>query len=350
VEPPKSPKDLPEFLSNPEHEPLSLRAAKAHIQAHYMRRLRDMPFTTSEPCEDGSPSCDDCPHRTGNAMAAYPDLDRRSTDICTQPACFSKRAAAAEARERKRLAEDGIKLLPARQARQMLDDTGKVTPPPGYVDLAQPLPGDRKHRSMEEVIGEHIPDGAEAVKDATGTIHILLPAGEAAAALSAAGRKVPEEITALATAPEEDDEVQAPTEAPARREVSMEKRRKAMAHAVEGVVLNILVDSRSDGRSTKWLAWYCQHAGGSAGADDSVLAKFGCTTDRFGSGKFLAGKTISALTGYLIETATLPWLDPAVAHLYLLTDAEPPRWSPAFLAAANLAGITEKQLDERAAP
>lgn len=66
-------------------DPLTFRAAKAHIEAHYMRRLRGAPFDTA--------ACAACPHRTGNQRALYPDVD--CADLCTRPACYRQKAGQA---------------------------------------------------------------------------------------------------------------------------------------------------------------------------------------------------------------------------------------------------------------
>ncbi|MBY0243246.1 MAG: ParB/RepB/Spo0J family partition protein [Burkholderiaceae bacterium] len=74
-------------------EPLSYRAAAAHIAARYTLDLIDAPFDI----KDGkllaaAGNCVKCPKRTGNQLEVFSDA--KSVDVCTDPDCFAEKKAA----------------------------------------------------------------------------------------------------------------------------------------------------------------------------------------------------------------------------------------------------------------
>jgi ParB/RepB/Spo0J family partition protein len=75
------------------NEPLSYRAAAAHIANRYTLDLDGAPFDI----KDGkllavAGNCVKCPKRTGNQREVFPDA--RSADVCTDPDCFAEKKAA----------------------------------------------------------------------------------------------------------------------------------------------------------------------------------------------------------------------------------------------------------------
>lgn len=75
------------------NEPLSYRAAQLHIQSHYMLRLADAVFdTTDKDLVKAAGACTTCPKRTGNQKELFGDVS--SADVCTDPVCFDKKRAA----------------------------------------------------------------------------------------------------------------------------------------------------------------------------------------------------------------------------------------------------------------
>lgn len=74
---------------------MSYRMAKEHIETKYMRQLKGTAFDRkSLTLVPEAGSCDACPKRTGNNPDLYPGS---RADICTDPACFDRKAAAHEA-------------------------------------------------------------------------------------------------------------------------------------------------------------------------------------------------------------------------------------------------------------
>lgn len=74
-------------------EPMSYRAAVAHIAGRYTLDLAEAPFDTKDAkllAEAGN--CKKCPKRTGNQPEIYPDA--KNADVCTDPDCFAEKKAA----------------------------------------------------------------------------------------------------------------------------------------------------------------------------------------------------------------------------------------------------------------
>ncbi|MEO7579938.1 MAG: ParB/RepB/Spo0J family partition protein [Massilia sp.] len=80
----------------PDHyteEPLSYRAAAAHIQKRYMLDLTSAIFAPGDAKLIATAgACSKCPKRTGNQPEIFADVS--SADVCTDPDCFSEKRAA----------------------------------------------------------------------------------------------------------------------------------------------------------------------------------------------------------------------------------------------------------------
>ena len=172
---------------------MSYRAAKEHVQAKYMARLKGAPFSIDD--EDILPmhnennqrayggACGDCPFRAGNIPGA-----ETSADVCTQPSCFAKKKAAAFKRDQAKAQADGHTLLKDTEARRMFDPVGQLTDT-SYIDLNAAVPGSKK--SWETELYDHIPDHLVKARDHAGKIHFLVPVQDAKAALKSAGKPIP---------------------------------------------------------------------------------------------------------------------------------------------------------------
>ena len=152
---------------DPETEAMSYRDAKRHVAAKYMKRLKDAPFdpesATLVPPYDalgqmlmpgelppgvercGGGACGDCPCRTGNMKATFPDAE--STDVCTNTACYAKKVGAAQKALAAECKEKGQTLLKPREAENLfnsertdLSDSARKR----YVPLNETVPGKRK--------------------------------------------------------------------------------------------------------------------------------------------------------------------------------------------------------------
>lgn len=209
----------PEGAANPDIEPLSFRRAKEHVQTRYLKRLKGAPFdpedkdlvpvvyekldaaavgasqVLDEPARLYGGSCKDCPHRTGNMKALFPDME--SADVCTHPACFKRKTDAAFKQEAARFAKKGQTLATKGQARELVggyDGTLTSEARAQYVDLTEKAPG--KRGTLQAVLAEHLPKETEilAVRaaDQDGKKHtaLLVPVAVALAAAKAAKVKL----------------------------------------------------------------------------------------------------------------------------------------------------------------
>ena len=225
-----------EHALRPETEAMSYRQAKDHVASKYMKRLKDAPFdqesATLVPPYDavgqmlmpgelppgvercGGGACGDCPCRTGNMKATFPDAE--STDVCTNTACFAKKVSAAQKALAAECKEKGQTLLKPRESENLLNwerndlsDSARKR----FVPLNETMPGKRKTwGEMLEKAGTEL----EIVVAKAGAKTIpLVPISEAIAkAAKDAGVKltVPKAVPAQKT--------ETPEEAKRRRQVS----------------------------------------------------------------------------------------------------------------------------------
>jgi len=87
---------ISEVGGDKDNDPMSARAASAHIQHAFMTKLTKAPFDIKdEKLLPKAGPCTTCPQRTGNSPELFHDV--KDADVCTDTACFSaKRHAWAE--------------------------------------------------------------------------------------------------------------------------------------------------------------------------------------------------------------------------------------------------------------
>jgi len=161
---------------NKEIEPMSYRQAMEHIGSTYMKRLKGQPFDQDDatlvpaydaagkplspeasapvsplspllpiipiPQRAGGGPCNDCPFRTGNMKALFPDVE--SADVCTNLPCLKKKCDAHFKREAAQCAAKGQTLLKPKQAERLLNFDGTAlndTARTQYVSLNEKVPG-----------------------------------------------------------------------------------------------------------------------------------------------------------------------------------------------------------------
>jgi len=165
------------------------KEARRHIHEHYMLRLKDAPFDTR--AEDLVPTagpCSTCPKRTGNQKELFPDV--QNGDVCTDPACFARKKAAAIALKLAAAADKGQRVLTPEQSKKLFFDSGGLK---GGTDFVQPEDrvttlGWNWDKDWKQTLGKKCPPPVLAV-DPAGELHELIPAEEARAALKASGLK-----------------------------------------------------------------------------------------------------------------------------------------------------------------
>lgn len=202
-----------------EHEPMSHRQAKKHIQDTYMRRLKGsvfdqedatlvpefdkdgqdyIPGTADSGANNGQPvlragggACSTCPCRTANMKALYPDL--ASEDVCTNTTCFALKEKAHQKRAAAKFAAQGQTLLKPKQAEKVVNSDGTLT----WQGREKFLPLNAKVEGSKKTVGEILEKaGIEhevvvaqtAPEDGKPKTVPLVPIGEAVVkALNAAG-------------------------------------------------------------------------------------------------------------------------------------------------------------------
>ena len=193
-------------------EPMSYRAAKEHIQNHYMKRLRQAKFDRED--EDLVPvemvngerrcggKCSDCPWRTGNLRLLLPgeaqerlraDSEPIATDVCTNPSCFKRKTEAAWKRDNEKAKAQGHTLLRDGKAAQVFQ--GGELCSDEYVDVRGLFPGEKK-KTWEDVLGDNLPDNLVQARDEKRKVHFLIERGAAAEAAKKVGRTMPKTFRA----------------------------------------------------------------------------------------------------------------------------------------------------------
>lgn len=78
--------------------PYSVRDVQELIDRNYVKQLKDAPFDTKLTYGNSVAGilnpCTDCPHRSGNMVAEFPDL-KSKPHVCTKPDCFAEKSKAA---------------------------------------------------------------------------------------------------------------------------------------------------------------------------------------------------------------------------------------------------------------
>jgi len=189
--------------------------AAAHVQATYMRNLKDAPFDKSSKaiCEAaGAPTCAACPNRTGNQALLFDEVTGK--EICLDPSCW-KRKVNADALIKIQTAKDsGVQVIEGPAAKKAMPDkySGSLV---GYVALDGPAGGIATGRTVRQVLGKAAPDPILLKSPFDGSVREVIHEAEFVEAAKAVG------LTPVA--PKGDDEAKAREKAKERA-----KRTKAV--------------------------------------------------------------------------------------------------------------------------
>jgi ParB/RepB/Spo0J family partition protein len=114
----------------------SFRDIKLEIERSYMRELKSAPFSqTDKKLLPEAGSCKDCPKRTGNNKAEYPDA---RADVCTDLPCYDRKV---EAFNKRKLAEaakaEGVRVLSPEESQEWFGHVSMITSAKtrDYIDL-----------------------------------------------------------------------------------------------------------------------------------------------------------------------------------------------------------------------
>ena len=156
--------------------PMSYRRAAEFIHNHYMLRLKDAPFSTT----DGellpkAGACVDCPKRTGNQRDLFPDI--KSADVCTDPKCFDQKQDVHWKQVAKKAEASGKRVLSQKEAKQAFPH-GAHWVSDKYVDLKANNYQGPKTQTYKKLLGKECPQIIVA-RDPDGEIRQLVDAKEA---------------------------------------------------------------------------------------------------------------------------------------------------------------------------
>lgn len=192
--------------AGPDAEPLSFRAAVAHLQANYMLRLADAPFNPKDDLllpEAGA--CGPCPKRAANNPDLFGDVQR--ADVCTDPGCYAKKVAEHWKNAKEKAHAKGWDVMGVAEARKLFS-TGALRPDAKWVELGAPCPEDKERRTWRQLM-RGTDYAVTIAQDSTGAVRELVDRDTAIACIAAAGVKLkkpavepaPEKLT-----PEEKEE------------------------------------------------------------------------------------------------------------------------------------------------
>lgn len=127
--------------------PMTFRDTKNMVRRHFSRELKAAPFDRlSLDLVPDAGSCDACPKRAGNDPELVAEGVRE--DVCTDPACFVRKAAAHAAVLTERAAADGKRVMNAAECDAEFMSFGGLRYGSKYIDLSEKLADGKSWRSL----------------------------------------------------------------------------------------------------------------------------------------------------------------------------------------------------------
>ena len=186
-------------IGNDWFEMPSFRDVKLEIEREYTRELKSAPFSqTDKKLVPEAGSCKDCPKRTGNNKAEYPDA---RADICTDVPCYDRKV---EAFNKRKLTEvvkgDGVRVLTDEESKEWFNWSYMADRPEtrAYIDLneeceAAANPDDWEAGKEAPTYGDLLGDSVKTEvvgQDRQGNIHQLVSREAAEKILKEKGIKI----------------------------------------------------------------------------------------------------------------------------------------------------------------
>jgi len=169
-------------------EILSFRDAKAIVEKDYMVELKGAPFDRkSLTVVPEAGSCEACPKRTGNDPEAYPDS---RADVCTDPACYRRKKAAAARLLATTLNEKGVAKVPKAEAKKLLSPYRWNKREENYVLTTDKCEDDAGRRTYASLVGKELDAEKEAAVDDKGKVHYAWPKTRVAEVLKDKGIEI----------------------------------------------------------------------------------------------------------------------------------------------------------------
>jgi ParB/RepB/Spo0J family partition protein len=218
------------------NEPLSYRAAAAHIAKRYTLDLEDAPFDPKDAkLLSAAGSCSKCPKLTGNQPVIY--ADAKSANVCTDPDCFEEKTAAHYQRVIVIANKRGIPILEGNDAFKIRSDAWRsgsefVIGATHLSSFAQVAPSTGMSGYISELLtNDELPKPAKYIKENNGEVQPVYAREEVQKALEKKGLCETAETRAARLAAEEaDPSKKAP---PSAREKQLEAQRQREAEQAE---------------------------------------------------------------------------------------------------------------------
>lgn len=160
-------------------DPMSTRAAQAHLVQHYTLDLKSAIFDIKDATLlPKAGACGPCPKRTGNQSDLFGDV--KSVDVCTDPKCFDDKRLAHHAVAAKALEAKGHKVISGEAAKKLLPNWASSNAysrdflQGGYVRLTDTTYATGRSKPVQDVLGADFeptliqhPGTGEVIKVAT---------------------------------------------------------------------------------------------------------------------------------------------------------------------------------------
>jgi ParB/RepB/Spo0J family partition protein len=136
------------------HYPFSVRDVREIVDEEYVKQLSEAPFNKEVDylTDKGArlPACVDCPHRSGNMVAEFPDLKNRP-HVCTKPDCFAQKCKMHWLDKADHLRSTGKTVMTTAEFKKVSKE---------YVDAERTGWGvfDNEYDSPAKVLGKHAPE------------------------------------------------------------------------------------------------------------------------------------------------------------------------------------------------
>ena len=161
---------------------LSYRETKDLIEDCCLVELKGAPFDRqSLDLVPAAGNCEACPKRGGNLAKAEPDeYEGLRANVCTDPGCYQAKATAHQEQLRRKLKDEGKKVLAGKQAKELFPygRSGLAYNAP-YVELKNCCQEDKKLRTYQTLVGKELADDVVYAEDSHGELHALLPKDKA---------------------------------------------------------------------------------------------------------------------------------------------------------------------------
>lgn len=150
---------------------MAYRQAAEHVQRHHMMKLSGARFKiTDASLLEGVADCRSCPKRCGSDKELYPDVD--GADVCTDPDCYDRKAAAHDAAVRAKAEAEGRVIIDGKEAKKLRPNAwGGIE---GHVRLDEVSEG-IGGKPLRKVLGAALPPPIVFIDPHTQTAAEVLP-------------------------------------------------------------------------------------------------------------------------------------------------------------------------------